>query len=684
MTGFTSPAPVFIFQPLEGRQLLAANGLAGAYFARTNLTLAKYSELDPAIDLSWTGGTPNALLGTDGFSVRWTGQIMAKYSETHTFTVTSTGGVRLWVNGGLIIDDWASHPLHTDVGSARLTAGRLTDIRLEYWNDGHSPQIKLEWQSPRMAKMIVPKDRLFSSTLDHVAPTTPGHLRGTPASATSVNLQWDASTDPSGVVDYDVYVGSTKVVSLLPNQLSYVRGGLSPSTGYTFSVQAVDAAGNASALATTALTTSAPQLPPSVPTGLHVTGITSTSISLQWNASSDDGTVTGYRIYRNGVKLAVAPTGTTFTDTTVAPSTNYTYSVRAADNSGLFSPNSASVNTTTPSGSVSHDPYSGINAVDHDDASGVSTSSNEIASLDNGDWVLFKNVEFGSAGANSVTFNLGLANGSHPGNIELHLDGINGTNIVTFTAQPTGNAATFKLEKTNISHVSGTHDLYVVFKDNSDIAHLRSIQFSSSSYVKVMALGDSITQGYQDAQSYRSYLWQSLVNAGLDAGVDFVGSQIRAANGDPATFNYDQNHEGHTGWTADQIAANAQGWASQFQPDIVMLHIGTNDLIRGQSVDSTISDIQNIINNLRSAAPNVKILLAQIIPISGLESQVDLLNQGIASLAAQMTSGQSPITVVDQNTGFDESHLYDGIHPDTTADQQIAARWFTALSALLQ
>src|SRR5262245_1051921 len=113
---------------------MAGAGLAAAYFARTNLTLAKYSEVDPTVDFAWPSGTPNASLGLDGFSVRWTGQVLGKFSEAYTFTTISSGGVRLWVNNFLVIDQWTDHALREDQGNVRLTAGKLFDIRLEYWS----------------------------------------------------------------------------------------------------------------------------------------------------------------------------------------------------------------------------------------------------------------------------------------------------------------------------------------------------------------------------------------------------------------------------------------------------------------------------------------------------------------------------------------------------------------------
>jgi chitodextrinase len=90
--------------------------------------------------------------------------------------------------------------------------------------------------------------------------------------------------------------------------------------------------------------------PPSIPSGLAATSVTSSSVSLKWNASSDNVGVTGYTIYRNGASVGstAGATATTFTDPTVSPSASYSYTVDAFDGSGNHSAGSAPVSVTTP------------------------------------------------------------------------------------------------------------------------------------------------------------------------------------------------------------------------------------------------------------------------------------------------------------------------------------------------
>jgi chitinase len=89
--------------------------------------------------------------------------------------------------------------------------------------------------------------------------------------------------------------------------------------------------------------------PPSAPTNLHVTGTTSSSVSLAWTASTDNVGVTGYDVYRGSTKVATA-TGTSYTDGGLSASTTYTYTVKARDAAGNVSAASNQVSATTQSG----------------------------------------------------------------------------------------------------------------------------------------------------------------------------------------------------------------------------------------------------------------------------------------------------------------------------------------------
>src|SRR5262249_37297301 len=201
--------------------------------------------------------------------------------------------------------------------------------------------------------------------------------------------------------------------------------------------------------------------------------------------------------------------------------------------------------------------------------------------------------------------------------------------------------------------------------------------------VRIMPLGDSITEGLSGHDTYRYQLWTELHQAGYN--VDFVGAKHGNQAGNPPTPEFDQDHMGYSGWRADEFVGRlGTDFAGPYDPDIVLLHVGTNDLIQGQSVSSTISDIAGIIDDLRLANPNVTILLAQIIPNVDTNGTTELFNAQILQLAQQKNNNNSRVIAVDQYSGFDENNdLYDGIHPNGSGELKMANRWFSALQGVL-
>jgi chitodextrinase len=128
---------------------------------------------------------------------------------------------------------------------------------------------------------------------------------------------------------------------------TYTDSGLTPSTAYSYQVAAVDTSGHASAKSgTVSVTTDGDTTPPSVPTGLHTTLITSNNVALAWTASTDNVGVTGYAVFRNGTQVGTS-SNTTYTDSGLTPSTTYQYTVKAYDAKNNQSAASSQVGATT-------------------------------------------------------------------------------------------------------------------------------------------------------------------------------------------------------------------------------------------------------------------------------------------------------------------------------------------------
>jgi glucose/arabinose dehydrogenase len=186
----------------------------------------------------------------------------------------------------------------------------------------------------------------------------PAGVTAAAQSASSILVSWTASTDTSGISGYRVFRdgGATAVGTV--QTTSFTDTGLAASTAYSYTVVAVDAAAtpnvsaaSAAANATTQAAVPTDTTPPTVPAGVTAAAQTSSSIRVSWTASTDASGISAYRIFRNGGATAVASVQTTsFTDTGLAPTTAYSYTVVAVD--AATPPNvsaaSAAASATTP------------------------------------------------------------------------------------------------------------------------------------------------------------------------------------------------------------------------------------------------------------------------------------------------------------------------------------------------
>ncbi|WFE97783.1 cellulose binding domain-containing protein [Micromonospora sp. WMMD987] len=194
----------------------------------------------------------------------------------------------------------------------------------------------------------------------------------------------------------------------------------------------------------------------------------------------------------------------------------------------------------------------------------------------------------------------------------------------------------------------------------------------SNGGVRVMPLGDSITDGFNVPGGYRIELWQRLVADGYR--VDFVGSMF---NG-PSNLG-DHDHEGHSGWTIAQIDANVVNWLRNTTPRTVLLHIGTNDMYNASGAPARLS---TLIDKITNTAPNADVFVATIIPRNGTESAVRTFNAAIPGIVQSKVSAGKRVHLVDMFSAVGTGDLADGIHPNATGYRKMATTWYNALRAV--
>jgi chitodextrinase len=183
-------------------------------------------------------------------------------------------------------------------------------------------------------------------TSDVTPPTTPGNLVANAVAPNRVNLTWNASADNVGVIGYQVFRDNVQIDTA--STTSYSDTGIQPQTTHTYKVLAFDSGGNFSAASNNAsATTPSDTAPPSAPTNLTATTTSLGQINLNWSASTDNVSVAGYRVFRNGGQIATAST-LSYTDTTVVANTTYSYYVNAFDSTGNTSVPSNTTTITAP------------------------------------------------------------------------------------------------------------------------------------------------------------------------------------------------------------------------------------------------------------------------------------------------------------------------------------------------
>jgi lysophospholipase L1-like esterase len=199
----------------------------------------------------------------------------------------------------------------------------------------------------------------------------------------------------------------------------------------------------------------------------------------------------------------------------------------------------------------------------------------------------------------------------------------------------------------------------------------------SNGGVRVMPLGDSITDGFNVPGGYRTGLWQRLVAANYT--VDFVGSQ---SNG-PSNLG-DHDHEGHSGWRIDQLDANIVSWLQATTPHTVLLHIGTNDIIQNLDLANAPQRLSTLVDHIIATVPTAEVFVATIIPLgtASQETSVQAFNAALPGIVQAKVNSGAHVHLVDMHSALTPADLADGIHPTSAGYDKMAVVWFTALRSV--
>jgi lysophospholipase L1-like esterase len=202
---------------------------------------------------------------------------------------------------------------------------------------------------------------------------------------------------------------------------------------------------------------------------------------------------------------------------------------------------------------------------------------------------------------------------------------------------------------------------------------------STHTSVRIMCVGDSITEGANFFSTYRYPLRDKLRAAGYT--VEFVGTRSNETGTGPLA------HEGYGGKNTEYLAAHVPDHFREHPADIVLLHSGHNHSVEERPVPGIVAATEKLIAGFRETNPRVTVLLAQVIPAGKLPkySYLPDLNLALAQLAARLDRPEQRVILVDQATGFDwhTDTVSDHVHPNARGAEKMASTWFSALGKIL-
>ncbi|WP_344469886.1 SGNH/GDSL hydrolase family protein, partial [Kitasatospora kazusensis] len=191
--------------------------------------------------------------------------------------------------------------------------------------------------------------------------------------------------------------------------------------------------------------------------------------------------------------------------------------------------------------------------------------------------------------------------------------------------------------------------------------------------LKVMPLGDSITAGYQSSTGagYRLPLW-NLAAAQSRYTMDFVGSQSSPGVPDP-------DHEGHGGYMIDQIGAGVDGWIGAANPDVVLLHLGINDLDRGTDKAHASDRLSALVDRISADKPGVTVIFQGLIPTTpNLQSLIQDFNSKVQAMVPAKQAAGEKFRYVDA-PALTSAEFADGLHPNDQGYARMGQVFYNAL-----
>jgi glucose/arabinose dehydrogenase len=160
-------------------EVTTTKGLAQTIYNNRNRTGTVVQRNIKTIDFDWGEDAPHELIGRDTYFIRFRGKVQPEFTQTYTFYTQADDGVRLFVNGQLLIDQWNDSGGEELSASIDLEGGRKYDLRFDYFENGGAAKAILMWSSDSTPKQVIPRSKLFSNIVAQtLAPTADAYVQG--------------------------------------------------------------------------------------------------------------------------------------------------------------------------------------------------------------------------------------------------------------------------------------------------------------------------------------------------------------------------------------------------------------------------------------------------------------------------------------------------------------------------
>lgn len=191
----------------------------------------------------------------------------------------------------------------------------------------------------------------------------------------------------------------------------------------------------------------------------------------------------------------------------------------------------------------------------------------------------------------------------------------------------------------------------------------------------VMPLGDSITEGARSTTNsgYRGELWNRL--APHAASLDFVGSQQHGRQ------LADRDHEGHSGWRIDELSVNIEKWLAAAHPNVVLLHIGANDMDQNYHADTAPDRLGGLIDHITRGAPGVTVLVSSLVPSTNTETRarIDRFNTAVPRVVEERRKKGLSVGYVSM-AAVTVGDLGDWLHPNDGGYVKMADAFYSGIT----